>query len=66
MLAPLYYVLIRLLNPVNGVDLTSEMQRTGAVLNDPISLQLNIGRMRSKDGYTFKVSYQQSVYRQVP
>ena len=43
------------MNPVNGADLTGEIQLKKAVLEDPLSLQLDIGTARSTEEYTFKV-----------
>lgn len=48
-------MLCRLLNPVNGEDLTTDLQKSEAVFKDPLSLQLNIGNTNSRDGFAFKV-----------
>ena len=49
---------IRLLNPVNGKDLTPAIHEDVSKnkFEDPIALQLNINNPTKSSGYTFKVS----------
>ena len=50
---------IRLLNPVNGEDLTPQIHDDVAAnqLDEPIALRLNIDNSTKSEGYTFKVRF---------
>ena len=56
---------IRLLNPVNGEDLTPEIHEdiTANQFDEPLALQLSIDNSTKSAGFTFKVSDVYLIYR---